>query len=63
MKHNQYIDDLSKWFGFVNSSTIGKSFEGRDMKVLQILKAGPGKPNIWIDGGELWSVQGLHCIT
>ena len=25
------------------------------MKVLQILKAGPGKPNVWIDGGEFWA--------
>ena len=28
---------------------IGQSYEGRDMNVLAITKAGPGAPNIWLE--------------
>ena len=31
--------------------SIGKSHEGRDMRVIQIAKAGPGAPNVWIEAG------------
>jgi len=42
---------VEKQFDFVKVVNIGKSHEGRDMKVLQITKAGEGKPNIWIEAG------------
>ena len=35
----------------MSTVSIGKSHEGRDMRVLQITKAGPGKPNVWIEAG------------
>jgi murein tripeptide amidase MpaA len=46
------VDQLSAKFSFVDSVSIGKSFEGRDMRVLQIKKAGDGKPNVWIEAGQ-----------
>ena len=48
---NAYIDDLASQNDFLNVVSIGKSLEGRDMRVLQITKAGPGKPNVWIEAG------------
>jgi len=48
---NTYIDDLAAENDFMSTVSIGKSHEGRDMRVLQITKAGPGKPNVWIEAG------------
>lgn len=48
---NAYIDDLAAANDFINTVSIGQSHEGRDMRVLQITKAGPGKPNVWIEAG------------
>jgi len=49
---NEFIDSLasanSDWASIIN---IGKSYEGRDMNVLAITKAGPGKPTIWLEAG------------
>jgi len=36
---------------FARIINIGKSFEGRDMNVLAIEKAGTGAPNIWLEAG------------
>ena len=61
MDWNDYhdIDTINAWLDekaannndFVSVINIGKSYEGRDMKVLAITKAGPGKPNIWLEAG------------
>ncbi len=46
--------------------SIGKSVEGREMKVLSLTKAGPGAPNVWIEAGKQWpnrlvdAVESLH---
>ncbi len=48
---NAYIDDLATQNDFLSTVSIGQSYEGRDMRVLQITKAGPGAPNIWIEAG------------
>ena len=48
---NAYIDGLAEQNDFVNTVSIGKSHEGRDMRVLQITKAGPGAPNVFIEAG------------
>jgi len=49
---NDFIDGLgsanSDW---VATKSIGKTFEGRDMRVIEITKAGPGKPIAWIEAG------------
>lgn len=36
---------------WVETESIGKTVEGRDMMVIKIKKAGAGKPNIFIDAG------------
>jgi len=48
---NNYIDTLASKFGYVNSVTVGQTYEGRDMKILQISRAGSGAPNIFIEAG------------
>merc|ERR1712051_1132226 len=42
------LADANDWANVIN---IGKSYEGRDMKVLAITKAGAGAPNIWLEAG------------
>ena len=50
---NAFIDELADTYsGFVSTRSIGSSFEGRDMRVIEITRAGPGAPNIWIEAGE-----------
>ncbi|XP_043288590.1 carboxypeptidase B-like isoform X1 [Venturia canescens] len=47
-----YLDYLEQTFPDLCSVvSIGKSFEGRPLKVLRISKGEPGVPAIWIDGG------------
>jgi len=36
---------------FASIINIGQSYEGREMNVLAITKAGPGKPNVWLEAG------------
>ena len=38
-------------YPFATATLIGKSIERRPMIVLSLLKAGRGKPNIWIEAG------------
>merc|ERR1712018_642030 len=49
---NEFIaalaDANAEWASVIN---IGESYEGRDMKVLAIEKAGAGAPNIWLEAG------------
>ena len=53
MQINEFIDELAVANSdFITTLSIGKSYEGRDMRVIQITKAGVGKPNIWIEGGN-----------
>ena len=42
--------------------SIGESYEGRDMKVIEIRKAGVGKPNVWIEAGNSIVTSSLQCI-
>jgi len=48
---NAFIDGLATANGWADIINIGKSYEGRDMNVLALTKAGPGKPNIWLEAG------------
>ena len=41
---------------FINIVSIGKSYEGREMKVIEIRKAGEGKPNVWIEAGMVINI-------
>ncbi|CAB4056248.1 unnamed protein product [Lepeophtheirus salmonis] len=46
-----YLHELEADNDFVEVETYGKSYEGRDLKVIKILKAGPNAPNIFIEAG------------
>merc|ERR1711872_1182147 len=48
---NQFLDALAEKNDFAEVLNIGKSYEGRDMKVLAITKAGPSAPNVWLEAG------------
>merc|ERR1719225_2526527 len=41
-------DTNADWARIIN---IGQSYEGRDMNVLAVEKAGPGAPNVWLEAG------------
>ena len=49
---NDFIDELAYanplW---VKTKSIGKTYEGRDMKVIEISHAGPEAPIAWIEAG------------
>jgi len=48
---NEFIAALAEANEFASIINIGQSYEGRDMNVLAITKAGPGAPNIWLEAG------------
>merc|ERR1712066_924426 len=48
---NEFIESLAEANDFASIIDIGKSYEGRDMKVLAVTKAGPGAPNIFLESG------------
>ena len=48
---NEYIDNLATQFSYVNTVSIGQSYENRDMRVIQISKAGSGAPHVFIEAG------------
>merc|ERR1712227_43072 len=48
---NSFIQSLADANEFARIISIGQSYEGRDMKVLAIKKAGPGAPNVWLESG------------
>ena len=41
---------------FIKIVSIGKSYEGREMNVIEIRKAGDGKPNVWIEAGMVINI-------
>merc|ERR1711970_1533656 len=49
---HSYLDYLETTFDFVTTESIGKSYEGSDMRVAKVCKGGCGnKPAMWFDGG------------
>jgi len=48
---NEFLDSLAADNGFAEVINIGQSYEGRDMNVLAVTKAGPGAPNVWLEAG------------
>jgi len=48
---NAFLDALASQQPWANVLNIGKSYENRKMNVLAVTKAGPGKPNIWLESG------------
>ena len=49
--HN-FLDYLEATYDFVTTESIGKTTEGREMRVAMVCKGGCGnKPGVWIDAG------------
>merc|ERR1712080_154420 len=48
---NTFIDGLGSANSWVSTKSIGQTYEGRDMRVIEITKAGPGKPIAFIEAG------------
>ena len=48
---NDFIDSLDCAKKWVNTISIGKTYEGRDMRVIEINRAGPNAPIAWIEAG------------
>merc|ERR1712066_801613 len=48
---NEFIQALADTNDFAKIIPIGQSYEGRQMNVLAIEKAGPGAPSIWLEAG------------
>ena len=49
---NRFIDELASTNSdFINTVSIGKTVEDRDMRVIQITKAGSDAPIAWIEAG------------
>merc|ERR1712236_125084 len=48
---NEFIAALADANDFANIINIGQSYEGRQMNVLAIEKAGAGAPSIWLEAG------------
>ena len=48
---NAFIDELADTYSWVETVSIGSTYEGRDMRVIQINKAGPDAPTVWVEAG------------
>jgi len=48
---NEFLDSLAADNDFAEVINIGKSYEGRDMNVLAIRKAGEGAPSVFLEAG------------
>jgi len=48
---NEFLQALADANDFAEVINIGKSYEGRDMNVLAVKKAGPGAPNVFLEAG------------
>merc|ERR1712212_1263793 len=48
---NEFIESIADANDFATIIPIGQSYEGRDMKVLAIEKAGPGAPSVFLESG------------
>ena len=49
----EYLSALSDQLDWVESFSIGSTFEGREMWTLSVTKAGEGAQNILVEGGEI----------
>jgi len=48
---NEFLDSLAADNDFAEVINIGKSYEGRDMNVLAVKKAGEGAPSVFLEAG------------
>lgn len=53
MQISLWLDEVAASSEFAETEVIGKSYEGRDMKIIKICQGGCGhKPAVWLDGGK-----------
>ena len=50
-KINGFIDNVARSKKWIKTKSIGKTFEKRDMRVIEIKKAGRNAPIAWIKAG------------
>ena len=50
-KINRFIDNVARSKKWIKTKSIGKTFEKRDMRVIEIKKAGRNAPIAWIEAG------------
>ena len=48
---NGFIDSVAREKKWIKTKSIGKTFERRDMRVIEIKKAGRNAPIAWIEAG------------
>ena len=48
---NEFIDELAATYPNVTTVSVGTTYEGRDMRAIQVNRAGPDAPNIWVEAG------------
>ena len=49
---HSYLDYLESTYDFVSTVSIGKSYDGSDMRIAKVCKNGCNyMPALWIDGG------------
>ena len=48
---NEHIDRVAETHEDTATFSIGRSLEGRDMRVLAITRAGPDAPSVWVQAG------------
>jgi murein tripeptide amidase MpaA len=62
---DSYIEYLAITYPDIcQTEVIGRSFEGRDLKLLKVSTGGESnKPAIWIDGGEYVSILHISCTN
>ena len=48
---NGFIDSVARENKWIKTKSIGKTFERRDMRVIEIKKAGRNAPIAWIEAG------------
>ena len=48
---NGFIDSVAREKKWIKTKSIGKTFEKRDMRVIEIKKAGRNAPIAWIEAG------------
>ena len=66
VSHSTDIDSYTEYLAITypdicQTEVIGKSFQGRNLKLLKVSTGGDGnKPAIWIDGGKHNKIGSVH---
>ena len=50
---NEFMEELASSYANVSTVSIGTTYEGRDMRLIQVTRAGLDAPNIWVEAGTI----------